>query len=255
MRTLCLVKTASLLVRYWVEDCCCSTTYPVAAGCLFAFLCYKPQFIILIFPALICGRYWKTLVGTFTTSLLMLLTSIMAFGYQVWIEYFQVMSIPMKQLETGMAQWTIMPTFFAAVLSAGFGVKAAYLVQGVIMMAVVAGVSWVWCQKTSIAIRGAALVLGTLLFTPYATIYDLAILALPLGWLWEEGRLKGRLPGELILLLFGWLLPIAAPLLWERINFLNGKLQIGPVILLALFLLSLAKAKTAIGQSPPNLES
>ena len=191
-------------------------SYPVAAGCLLAFLSYKPQFIILVFPALICGRYWKTLAGAFTTSLLMLLISIMAFGYQVWIEYFQVMSIPMKQLEIGMAQWTIMPTFFAAVLSAGFGVKAAYLVQGVIMMAVVAGVSWVWCQKTSIASRGAALVLGTLLFTPYATIYDLAILALPLGWLWEEGRLKGRLPGELILLLFGWLLPIAAPLLWDR---------------------------------------
>lgn len=128
-------------------------SYPVAAGCLLAFLSYKPQFIILVFPALICGRYWKTLAGAFTTSLLMLLISIMAFGYQVWIEYFQVMSIPMKQLEIGMAQWTIMPTFFAAVLSAGFGVKAAYLVQGVIMMAVVAGVSWVWCQKTSIANR------------------------------------------------------------------------------------------------------
>lgn len=228
-------------------------SYPVAAGCLFALLCYKPQFIILVFPALIFGRYWKTLVTALTTSLLMLLITIMAFGYHVWIEYFQVMSIPMKQLEIGMAKWDIMPTFFAAALSAGFGIKTAYLVQGVIMLAVVAGVSWVWCQKTPIAGRGAVLVLGTLLFTPYATVYDLAILALPLGWLWEEGRIRGRLPGELILLLFGWLLPIAAPLLWTWINFLNGKLQIGPVIILALFCLSLVKARQAMARDPVSL--
>ena len=149
-----------------------------------------------------------------------------------------------------MAKWDIMPTFFAAALSAGVGVKTAYLVQGVIMLAVVAGVSWVWCKKPSIAIRGAVLVLGTLLFTPYEFVCDLAILALPLAWLWEEGRIHGRLPGELILLLFGWLLPIAAPLLWDWINFLNGKLQIGPVILLALFCLSLVKARQAMARDP-----
>lgn len=180
----------------------------------------------------------------------MLLISMIVFGYQVWLEYFKVMSIPMQQLEIGAAIWSIMPTFFAATLSAGFGVKAAYFVQGVIMLVALAGVAWVWRSKqVAISSRGAVLVLGTLLFTPYAFVYDLAVLALPLAWLWEEGRLNGRLPGELLLLLFGWLLPIAAPPLWDWINFLQGKLQIGPAILLALFVLSLIKARAAISRS------
>ncbi len=135
-----------------------------------------------------------------------------------------------------------MPTFFAATLSAGFGIMAAYLVQGVAMLLAVAGVAWVWRRHTGLALRGSVLVLGTFLFTPYAQIYDLALLALPLCWLWEEGRIHGRLPGELLLLFIGWLMPLAEQILWNWINIFDGKLQIAPVIILALFFLSLVKA-------------
>ena len=222
---------------------------PLAAGCLFGLLSYKPHMVILIIPALIFGRYWKVLMVTLATALLLLFLSIMVFGYQLWLEYFKVMAFPLHELEIGSVSWGIMPTFFAAVLSAGFGVKSAFLVQGVVMLLVAAGVAWVWSKKTSLAHRGAVLVLGTLLFTPYAFVYDLAILALPLAWLWEDGRRHGRRPGELLLLLLGWLMPGAAPLLWNGINVFAGKLQIGPVILAALFLLALIKAKNAIQEN------
>ena len=53
----------------------------------------------------------------------------------------------MKLLELGAADWSIMPTVFAAMLSAGFGVKAAYLVQGAVMLAVLAAVAWAWGQR------------------------------------------------------------------------------------------------------------
>ncbi|HEY9072774.1 MAG TPA: glycosyltransferase family 87 protein, partial [Desulfobaccales bacterium] len=188
---------------------------PLAAGCLFGLLSYKPHFIVLIVLALIIGRYWKVLMVTIGMSLLLVSLSLVVFGYHVWLEYFKIMSVPMSLLEKGLAPWIIMPTFFSAILSAGLGVKSAYLVQGVVMLAVAAGVAWVWSKKTSLASRGAVLVLGTLLFTPYAFIYDLAILALPLAWLWEDGRRHGRRPGELLLLLFGWLMPGAMPLLWN----------------------------------------
>ena len=116
--------------------------------------------------------------------------------------------MPMKLLEIGWAPWSIMPTFFAAIRSVGFGVKVAYLVQGAVMLLVVAGVAWVWMRKANLALRGSVLVLGPLLFTPYVFVYDLALLALPLAWLWEDGRVRGRLPGEFILLLCGWLCPL-----------------------------------------------
>ena len=223
---------------------------PLAAGCLFGLLSYKPHMVILIIPALIFGRYWKVLTVTLATALLLILLSIMAFGYQIWPEYFKVMAFPLHELETGSASWSIMPTFFAAVLSAGFGVKSAFLVQGAVMLAVAAGVAWVWSQKTSLPKRGAVLVLGTLLFTPYAFVYDLAILALPLAWLWEDGRRRGRWPGELLLLWLGWLTPGAAPLLWNGIKVFKGHLQIGPIILAALFLLALLKTKKAMQENP-----
>jgi alpha-1,2-mannosyltransferase len=208
---------------------------PLIAGCLLGCLCYKPQFIILILFVLTVGRCWMVLAGAVATSVVLSIASILVFGYDIWVAYFQIMSIPMKLLEGGQTVWSIMPTFFAAALSAGFGVKAAYMVQAAVMLAVASGLAWVWNKKTSTAIRGAVLVLGILLFTPYAFIYELALLALPLCWLWEEGRVKGRLPGELILLFFGWLMPFPG---------LQGRLQIVPEILLALFVLALVKASS-----------
>jgi hypothetical protein len=233
---------------------------PLTAGCLIGFLCYKPPLVIITFIALIFGRYWKPLISAIVTYLVLVLASIMVLGYQVWIDYFKVMAIPMKLMEIGVTNWSIMPTFFAATMSAGFSVKIAYIVQAMGMLAVVSGVVWVWGKKpnTSIATRGAVLVLGTLLFPPYEFNYDLAILALPLCWLWEEGRINGRLPGELILLFFGWILPFVMPFIWNMTNIFNGKLQIGPAVLSALFILALMKWKKGMNrelqyQEIPNL--
>ena len=214
---------------------------PLAAGILFGLLSFKPHFFILVLIAFIFGRYWKALIGTIITTIALSLISLLVFGPGVWSAYLNTMSIPMHLLEMGAAAWSIMPTFFAATLSLGFGVRAAYLVQGLAMLMVLTGVAWVWMRKANLALRGSVLTLGLLLFTPYAFIYDLSLLALPLCWLWEEGHVRGRLPGELILLLCGWLMPFAAPLLWNPVNIFDGKLQIGPVVLLALFLLSLAR--------------
>ena len=219
---------------------------PYIAGCLIGCLCYKPQFIVLTLFALMIGRYWKVVIAALATSLFLSFVSIIIFGPEVWFAYFKIMPIPMKLLEEGLANWMIMPTFFAAVLTACLGVKAAYMVQGVVMLVVVGGVAWVWREKASLALRGSVLTLGLLLFTPYAFIYELAILALPLCWLWEEGRARGRFPGELMLLCCGWVMPFFITYLWTKINFFQGKLQIGPVVLLGLFLLALVKTKKSL---------
>ena len=215
---------------------------PLVASILFGLLSFKPQFFALILIALIFGRYWKVLIGTIITAIALSLISILVFGLGVWIAFVNVLPIPMRLLEMGGSAWRIMPTFFAAILSAGYGVREAYLVQGMMMLIVLGGVAWVWMRKANLALRGAVLILGLLLFTPYGFIYDLALLALPLAWLWEDGRVRGRLPGELILLLCGWVMPLAMPFIWNGVDIFQGKLQIGPVVLLAVFLLTLTKA-------------
>jgi alpha-1,2-mannosyltransferase len=222
---------------------------PFVAGCLMGILSYKPPLVILTFLTLIVGRCWKVLIGILTGSVFLVLVSTAVFGYQVWTAYFPVISIPLKYLELGQAPWNYTPSTFVAVLSAGFSARAAYLAQGVIMLVVLAGVVWGWRQQTALGIRASILVLGTLLFIPYGFMYELTMLVLPLAWLWEEGRLHGRLPGELLLLLLGWLMPFLAPILWNEINIFQGKLQIGPIIILALFFLALLKAKAAMNRS------
>jgi hypothetical protein len=213
---------------------------PLLAGCLLGFLVYKPQFIVLVGFALLVGRYWQALISAIASSIILLVISVIVFGQNTWLAYLAVMSMPMKLMESGQAAWVIMPTWFAATLSAGFSVKAAFLVQGVSTLAAVSGVAWVWWRGTNLALRGAVLTLGLLLFTPYAFVYELALLALPLCWLWE-----GRLPGELILLLIAWLTPLALPLIWHAVDIFHGKLQIGPVVILALFGLALVRTKMA----------
>lgn len=214
---------------------------PIIAGFLLGFLCYKPQFIALISIALLLGRYWRVLIATLTTTILLSIISALVFGPKMWVTYFKIMPIPMKLLEMGQTAWCIMPTFFAATLSAGFSVTAAYLVQAIVIAIVLVGVGWIWGKTDNLALQRAILVLGLLLFTPYAHVYELALLALPLCWLWEDGISNGWLPGEFLLLLCAWLTPFFLSFIWFSVEIFNGKLQIGPLVLMMLFLLCLIK--------------
>ena len=92
------------------------------------------------------------------------------------------------------------------------------------------------------AFRGVTLTLAILLSTPYAFDYDLAVLALPLAWLGWEAHVKGWImPGEQVLLLIGWLMPVIAPIIAKATN-----LQFGPIILIALMVLAIKRSKLGI---------
>ena len=101
----------------------------------------------MIFFALMIGRYWKVLAGAIVSIIVITSITLIIFGYKIWIDYFNVISVPMELLEKGFADWGIMPTFFAAVLSAGFDVQTAYVVQGLVMLMVVTGITLTWVGK------------------------------------------------------------------------------------------------------------
>jgi hypothetical protein len=69
------------------------------------------------------------------------------------------------------------------------------------------------------------------LFTPYSFSYDLVLLAIPLAWLGWEGYTKEWLPGEQLFLALGWTMPFIAIIGGQL------KVQLAPLILVALFLL------------------
>ena len=217
-------------------------SFPVLGGLLLGLVSYKPQLAVLIPIALIAGRRWKALAAAAASAITLAIASLLVFGPEVWTAFINNLSLPMKLVELGALPGHKMATVFSATLLLGGSSWLASVLQGLVMLAVAAGVIWTWSrQGTHLAQRASILVLGILLFTPFTFEYDLALLALPLAWLAWEGYTQGwpaRMQG---LLFLGWLMPIIAPL-FAKLTYL----QVGPIVLAALIIrtLSLPPQKT-----------
>jgi hypothetical protein len=217
--------------------------YPIWSGILFGLLTYKPNIAFLVFVALAVGRYWKCLIAAVAGTVAFALASLLAFGIEPWLAYWVVFPTPLKLVETGAACWTVIPTFFATVLSLGYGVREAYAVQSVAMIAALAAIVWTWSRQTSLASRASVLALGILLFSPYLILYDLCILALALAWLWQDGYDHGRLWGERSVLLAAWIMPYASQIMWNWQIIDQAKLQVGPFIICVCLVLALLRQR------------
>ena len=217
---------------------------PIWSGVLIGLLSYKPSLAILAFLALAVGRHWRALVAAVVGASAFALLSLLAFGTEPWLAYIHNFSTPMHLLEMGAADWSIIPTFFSAVLSLGYGIVTAYIVQGLVALVSGSAVVYAWSKETSLPIRGSILILATLLFTPYLFVYDLALLAFPLAWMWLHGCNRGWLWGERSILVLGWLVPLGSMIIWQLRIVDQAKVQVGPVILLGCLVLTLIRLKS-----------
>jgi len=219
-------------------------SYPFLAGMVFGVLVYKPNFFILIPLALIAGRYWRTLGATIISGGLLALASGLILGWETWAAFWHIRNVPMQALEQGVASLGKMPTIFAATLMAGGGLTLAYCLQGAVMAVAAGAVIWTWFQRVDMAIRVSVLTLGSLLFTPYGSEYELVRLAIPLAWIGWEGWQKGWGPRDKIFLVLGWITPFISRFLAE-----GNVVQITPLILLVLLYLNLTgihESKSAV---------
>lgn len=204
---------------------------PLTGGFLLGLLSYKPHLWVLVPLALVAGRRWRALMAAMAAALAMVLVSWLALGQQVWIAYWHNISLPMTLLREGFLPIDKMVTVFSALLQFGTGLATALVVQTVIMIAVGGAIFGLWRRETAFAVQASGLVLGILLFTPYSFSYDLMLLAIPLAWLGWEGYTKEWLPGEQLFLVLGWTMPFMAIIGGQL------KVQLAPLILVALFLL------------------
>jgi hypothetical protein len=219
---------------------------PFLGGVLLGALSYKPHLAALIPLALIAGRHWKALAGAITSTVVLSLASVLVLGCGTWEAFWRNIPLAAQIIMTNTEVQTKMATVFTAVLLAGGGLPIAIFLQGAVALGVAAAVAWVWFKGAPLPIRGSVLALGILLFTPYASLYDLAILALPLAWLSWEGIEKGWLPAEPTWLFVGWLIPLAYPVIARVIG-----LQIAPVVLMTLLYVSLRRYKRNLHRNPP----
>jgi hypothetical protein len=177
-------------------------TAPIQAGVALGLLSFKPHLVALTLLVLAAGRHGRALGAALLTSGILIILSVACFGTEVWIRFLEQPKGAWELLEAGRLPFPRMITFYTGVRLLGGTAGLAKFVQGAVVTLVLPLVLWVWSGERRFPQRVSALVLGTLLLTPFAYDYDLALLAIPLAFGLQSPALFGGriLTGALFLL-------------------------------------------------------
>ena len=188
-------------------------TRPILSGICLGLLSYKPQYGLLFPLALIAASQWATFSAAAVTTVTLALLSWIAFGTESWQAFFQWMPMfSQASFTEGRATFYKLQSVFGLVRTLGGDEQLAWTFQWMMSGAVLVGVVRLWRGRADYALKAAALAAGTLLLTPYLFLYDMMVLAIPVGFLLRLGLAKGFRRGELASLAGAMLLFIAFPL-------------------------------------------
>ncbi|WP_336972628.1 glycosyltransferase family 87 protein [Sphingobium aromaticiconvertens] len=181
---------------------------PWVAGMLLGCLCYKPQFAVLIPVAIAARGNWRAFLSAGATVTALCLLTVAIWGWGVWAAF--IGSLPLTQhiiIEAGATGWEKIQSPFAAIRQWGGSIPLAYGVQSVATVAavLVAGlVTW----RSTMAVRGAAVLAAALLCTPYVLDYDYVLLGMAIAFLVADMRARGALTWEPTWLAYAWMAPL-----------------------------------------------
>lgn len=182
---------------------------PWLAGVLFACLAYKPQFGLLIPVVLAASGRWRAFVSAAITFALLALAVTLAFGLDVWRAFLASTTFTRTVvLEQGGTGWHKIQSVFSVVRMWGGGIPLAYAVQIATTLFVAAALAWLWRSRAPFAHKAAALMIGTVLATPYSLDYDLMLLAPAIAFLAADGMQRGFAPWEKTILALLWIAPL-----------------------------------------------
>jgi hypothetical protein len=170
---------------------------PIFAGTLLGLLTVKPHLGLLFPIALAAGGHWRAFTSVGIVAALLGAASWLCFGGASWQAFFAGLGTNSHAfLADNLADWAKFQTAFGLVRTLGGSETLAFTVQiGMALMAA-AAIAALWRSRASFELKAAALGTAALVATPYLYIYDLTILAVPLGYLFRLGRARGFLPHE-----------------------------------------------------------
>jgi glycosyl transferase family 87 len=185
---------------------------PVLSGICLGLLSYKPQYGLLFPLALIAASQWRTFFAAAATTAVLALTSWIAFGAESWQAFIHWMPMFSQAFFTeGRATFYKLQSVFGLVRTLGGSEQLAWTFQWIMSGTVLVGVVMLWRSRADYALKAAALAAGTLLLTPYLFLYDMMVLAVPVGILLRIGLVEGFRRGELAALACAMALLIAFP--------------------------------------------
>jgi len=106
---------------------------PWIAGVLFGLLIYKPQFGLMIPLALLASGRWRTIVAAAATMALLVLTTLLVFGPEIWGAFVASSKIARVALiESGDVGWYKVQSVLAWARMWGGTVQTAYAIHGLV---------------------------------------------------------------------------------------------------------------------------
>ncbi|KVN44737.1 hypothetical protein WT12_21895 [Burkholderia territorii] len=218
---------------------------PIVAGMLIGLLAIKPQ-MAMVFPfVLIATRSWRTFMSAAITTVLFAVAGVALTGTGSLNGLAHAMSIVRGMHFTLPAYWFVSPTPFAALRLAGASIPVALAAQIAVGLLAISAAVQVWRRTDDMRLRAAALVVATLLTTPYLWHYELAWLGIAVFCLVAHGLDEGWLPGDQIVIVLAWLLPV-----FEVFNRITKLPQIGPVVLLAVLFVVVRRSTLGSRNAP-----
>lgn len=219
---------------------------PYIAGMLFGLMVYKPHLGILLPIALVAGRMWRTLAAAAATASALIAVSVLAFGTELWTEYFRNIAVLRRVILEDNDVVHRMVSIFVAARPLGASVETAYVIQAAFGLIACVAVAAVWFRDTPANVRNAVLLLGTCFATPYLQDYDLVFGAMVVAWLWYA---PVQVSDRSLLVSAGLflMLPLAAAALARMTGLVFGPLFILPIFVLALRMSFSAQASAGDG--------
>jgi alpha-1,2-mannosyltransferase len=184
---------------------------PIVAGILVGMMIYKPQFGLMIPLVLLATGRWRVIIAATSTVAALLLLTWAVLDNAVWPAFLASMTITrVVLLEQGDVGWFKIQSVFSWVRLWGGPVALAYALQGAVALGVAVGLVRLWRRRAPFALKASALLIGTILATPFSLDYDLMLLAPAIVFLILDGMRHGFHPWQKTLLAGLWFVPMVA---------------------------------------------
>ncbi|WP_346894279.1 glycosyltransferase family 87 protein [uncultured Roseibium sp.] len=153
---------------------------PLLAGVLIGLLAYKPHMGLLIPFALLAGREYRAFISAALISVGIALLSVLLFGLEPWIAFLASMDFVKTCLLEACVPMQKYASPYGFLRQLGVDAQIAMGVQLVAAGGVLLSVVWTWSRPVPMALKGALLVAGAGVASPYFLDYDTALLVVPL---------------------------------------------------------------------------
>jgi hypothetical protein len=178
---------------------------PQLSGFLLGLLTFKPQIGILFPFALLVSRRWRVLFSATATSLVLIVASMVVFGYQGWPSFIHALADRGSSLSPISQESMRLESVFGFLWLTGISPPIAWVIQLAVAGSVAAIVWWIWARPLPHSVKAAALCSAAAMATPFVHGHDLCILVVAAAFLVRDGLERGFLPGDRLMMLFSWI--------------------------------------------------